>query len=61
VLGRLDNPDEEDAAHSDGAGGVACDQVAHEGDLVRYPHPAGEEEDGAVGVEDVRAAVGAFD
>ena len=60
VLGRADDPGQEDAAGRDGAGGVTREEVAHDGHLARYADAAGDEHDGAVGVE-VRAAVGAFD
>lgn len=62
VVGRADDPDEEDAPGGDGAGGVARDEVPRQGHLVRDADAGGEEHDGAVGVEGlVRAAVGAFD
>lgn len=61
VFGRADDPDEHDFARGDGAGRVAGDEVAHVRDLVRDADAAGEEHDGAVGVEGVQAAVGAFD
>ena len=56
-----DNPDQHYAAGGDGAVGVATDEVPDVGDLVRYAYAAGDEEDGAVGVEDREAAVGTFD
>ena len=61
MFGRADDPDEEDAPRSDGARGVARDEVARKGHLVRDADARREEHDGAVGVEALRAAVGAFD
>lgn len=61
VFGRADHPDENDFARGDGAGRVPGDEVAHVGDLMGDADAAGEEQDGAVGVEGVQAAVGAFD
>lgn len=60
VFGGLDDPDEGHAAGGHGAVGVALDQVADEGDVVGDADAAGEEENGAVGVEGVDAAVGAL-
>lgn len=60
MFGGLDDPDEGDAAGGHGAVGVALDEMADEGDVVGDADTAGEEEDGAVGVEGVDAAVGAF-
>ena len=56
-----DDPDEHDLARADRAVGEALDQVAQVGDLVRDARGAGEEDAGAVGVEAVVAAVGAFE
>ena len=42
VLRGSDDPDEEHASGGDGAGCVAGDEVAHEGDLVGYADAAGE-------------------
>ena len=61
MFGRSDDPDQEDAARGDGAGGVACQEVAHKRHLVRDADAGREEHDGAVGLEELRAAVGAFD
>ena len=61
VFGRSDDPNQEDAPRGDGAGGVACEEVPHERHLMRYADAGREEQDGAVGVEALRAAVGAFD
>ncbi len=61
VVGGADDPDEEDAARGDGAGGVPGKEGPHEGELVADADAGGEEHDGAVGVERVRVAVGAFD
>lgn len=60
VFGRLDDPDQGDAAGGDGAGGVARQEVADEGDLMGDADATGEEYDCAVGVEGVCGAVGAF-
>ena len=60
VFGRLDDPDEEDAAGGDGAGGEAGHERADVGDLVGDADAAGEEDHGAVGGQVVQAAVGAF-
>ena len=60
VFGRLDDPDEQDAARGHGAVREALDQRADVGDLVGDADAAGEEDDGAVGGEGVEAAVGAF-
>lgn len=60
MFGGLDDPDESHAAGGHGAVGVALDEMADEGDVVGDADTAGEEEDGAVGVEGVDAAVGAF-
>ena len=57
----LDYPDEGYFARGDGSRGVACEDGAHEGELVRYSDAAGEEHDGAVRGEGMGAAVGAFD
>lgn len=58
-----DGPDEADAARGDGPRGVAGEEVADHGELVRDADAGGEEHDGAVGVQGVTAAaaVGAFD
>ena len=61
MLRGLDDPDEIYFSGGDGAGGVACEEGAHEGELMRYSYATGEEHDGAVGGEGVGAAVGAFD
>ncbi len=61
MFGRADDPDQEDAPGGDGAGGVAREEVADKGYMVRDADAGGEEHDGAVGVEGLRAAVGAFD
>ena len=61
VLGRLDDPHEDDLASRDRAVGVAGDEVAHVRHLVRDANAAGEEHHGAVGVHRVRAPVGSFD
>lgn len=61
MFGGADDPDEDDAARGDGAGRVPGHQVPHVRHLVRDADAAGEEHDGAVGVEGVQAAVGAFD
>ena len=61
MLRGLDDPDEEDAAGGDGTVCEPVDEVAHKGDLVGDADAAGEHHDGAVGVQNVRAAVGSFD
>ena len=61
MFGGLDDPDQSYFSCGDGAGGVACEKGAHEGELMRYSYAAGEEHDGAVRGEIVGAAVGAFD
>ena len=58
---RADHPYEDDFAGRDCAGGVAGHEVAHVGHLMRDADPAGEQHDGAVGVQGVQTAVGAFD
>ena len=61
VFGGADDPDEEDAAGGEGAGGVAGHEVAHVGDLVGDSYAAGEEDDGAVRMQRMQAAIWAFD
>lgn len=61
MFGRADDPDQDDASHGDGARGIAREEVAHKGYLMRDADAGREEYDGAVGVEDLRAAVWAFD
>ena len=61
MVGRAEDPDEEDAPRGDGAGRVAREEVPRRGHLVRDADAASEEQDGAVGGEGLRAAVGAFD
>ncbi len=61
VAGGADDPDEEDTARGDGAGGVAREEGPHRWELVADADAGGEEQDGAVGVERGRGAVGAFD
>ena len=61
MFGGLDYPDEGYFSRGDGAGGVAGEEGADEGELMGYSDAAGEEHDGAVGGEGVGAAVGAFD
>ena len=60
MFGGLDDPDEGHAAGGHGAIGVTLDEVADEGNVVGDADAAGEEKNGAVGVEGVDAAVGAF-
>ena len=61
MFGRADDPDQDDAAGGDGAGGVAGEEGPDEGHLVTDADAGGEEHDGTVGVEGLRAAIGAFD
>ncbi len=60
MLGGLNHPNQYDAAGGDGAVGESVDEVADKGDLVRDADAAGEHHDSAVGVQNVGAAVGAF-
>nr|POE88211.1 hypothetical protein CFP56_11440 [Quercus suber] len=60
VLGRLDDPDQHDAARRAGAGRVRGDQVAHVRDLVRDADARGEQQHGTVRAEAL-VAVGPFD
>lgn len=61
MFGRSDDPDQDDAPRGDGARGVAREEVPHEGHAVRYADASSEEHHGAVGVENLRGSVGAFD
>ena len=61
LLGGADRPHERDAPRGGRAGGVGGQEGAHVAELVGDARAAGEEEDGAVGVEGVRGAVWPFD
>ena len=61
MFGRPDDPDQDDPPSGDGTRGAARQERADKGHLVRYADAASEEHDGAVGVEALRAAVGAFE
>ena len=60
VFGRLDHPDEADAARGDGAVREAVDQRGDEGQDVGDPHAAGDQEERAVAGERRGGGVGAF-